>query len=128
MNNKLPSPDPKSWAATLMKFSESGLVISALVMMTWARVLIFALFEHELSLFTTPCLLAILIHLYTGLFITAHDSIHGTISSNPTLNKWAGKLCLLAFAGFDYDMIREEHWRHHSHAGLAGEDPDFHRG
>jgi hypothetical protein len=29
-------------------------------------------------------------HLYTGLFITAHDAMHGTVSSNPKLNKLIG--------------------------------------
>ncbi len=111
-----------------MKMPNSGLVIAVFVMITWARLLLYALFEHEMSIFTTPLLLLVMIHLYTGLFITAHDSIHGSICTIPSINHWIGKLCLLSFAGFDYDMIRDEHWNHHAHAGVQGEDPDFHRG
>jgi beta-carotene/zeaxanthin 4-ketolase len=101
-----------------MKFPNSGLFIAIFVMISWARLLLYALFEHEMSIFTTPLLLMVMIHLYTGLFITAHDSIHGSVCTVPSINYWIGKLCLLSFAGFDYDMIREEHWNHHSHAGL----------
>jgi beta-carotene ketolase (CrtW type) len=111
-----------------MKIPNSGLFIAVFVMLSWGRLLLYALFEHELSLIYTPLLLLVIIHLYTGLFITAHDSIHGSVSTVPLINYWVGKLCLLSFAGFDYDMIREEHWNHHIHAGIQGQDPDFHRG
>ena len=69
-----------------------------------------------------------MIHLYTGLFITAHDSIHGTVCTNQFINHLIGRFCLLVFAGFNYDSIKEDHWRHHSHAGLIEGDPDFHKG
>ena len=69
-----------------------------------------------------------MIHLYTGLFITAHDSIHGTVCKYPTLNNLIGKFCLMVFAGFDYEFLREEHWNHHANAGHVGDDPDFHTG
>ena len=95
---------------------------------SWAVLLHHCLFKHQLNTVTTPFLFLIFNHLYTGLFITAHDSIHGVVCSNKFLNNLLGRLCLLFFAGFDYDFLRDEHWRHHSHAGLQGEDPDFHAG
>ncbi|MDQ1141520.1 fatty acid desaturase [Pedobacter agri] len=38
-------------------------------------------------------------HLYTGLFITAHDAMHGTISSNKTINNFFGYLAVFIYAG-----------------------------
>ena len=111
-----------------MKHRDSGLIFAVTIMTLWACMLYHCLFRHKLNFLTTPFLVLIQIYLYTGLFITAHDSIHGTVCSNATINYWVGKICLLSFAGFDYDFIREEHWKHHSHAGLEGEDPDFHHG
>ena len=117
-NNKIPLPDNDSLAGILMKVPNIGLFIAIVVYVCWARVLIYAIFEHEMSLLTTPFLLLMLSHLYTGLFITAHDSIHGTVCTVPWINHFIGKICLLSFAGFDYDTLREEHWRHHGNAGI----------
>jgi beta-carotene/zeaxanthin 4-ketolase len=112
-----------------MTYPDIGILFAAIVMGSWITTLLYCLFRHELSIYTTPFLILLMAHLDTGLFITAHDSIHGTVSkSYPLINRWAGKLCLLVFAGFDYDKIRDEHWRHHANAGLIGEDPDFHSG
>ena len=111
-----------------MKVPNTGLIIALTVYVSWARLLLFALFEHNFSICTTPILLLVLIHLYTGLFITAHDSIHGIVCTIPWVNHLIGKVCLLSFAGFDYYMLKEEHWRHHANAGTQGEDPDFHDG
>ena len=124
----LAKPSESSLAGRLMKHRDSGLIFALTIMILWACMLYHCLFRHKLNFLTTPFLVLIQIYLYTGLFITAHDSIHGTVCSNATINYWVGKICLLSFAGFDYDFIREEHWKHHSHAGLAGEDPDFHHG
>ena len=114
-------PAEDSISGRLMKYPNTGIVFALTIISLWIRTLAYALFEHELSYKTTPFVSMILIHLYTGLFITAHDSIHGTISkTHQWINYYLGKLCLLSFAGFDYDMMREEHWKHHSHAGLVG--------
>jgi beta-carotene/zeaxanthin 4-ketolase len=37
-------------------------------------------------------------HLFTGLFITAHDAMHGTVSSNKKLNEGIGWLASALFA------------------------------
>ena len=112
-----------------MQIPNIGLLFAFLVISIWILTLKHALFSHTINIFTTPFLFLTVNHLYTGLFITAHDSIHGTIcSSFPKLNGMIGRFCLMVFAGFDYDLIREEHWKHHSHAGLVNEDPDYHRG
>lgn len=62
--------------------------------------------------------------LFTGLFITAHDAMHGTVSLNTALNRWIGRLCLWAFAFNSWSRMLPEHHRHHRHVGTEG-DPDF---
>lgn len=63
-------------------------------------------------------------YLYTGLFITAHDAMHGTVSMNKALNKAAGVLALFLFAGMNYNKIIRSHWLHHKYPGEE-RDPDF---
>nr|AEM45622.1 beta-carotene ketolase [Coelastrella oocystiformis] len=65
----------------------------------------------------------------TGLFITTHDAMHGTICyRNRKLNDVLGRIAITLYAWFDYDMLHKKHWEHHGHTGQPGKDPDFHRG
>jgi len=67
--------------------------------------------------------------MYTGLFITTHDAMHGTIAMrNRKLNDFLGQLAITCYAWFDYNMLHKKHWEHHNHTGVVGEDPDFHQG
>ncbi|RNL54927.1 fatty acid desaturase [Pedobacter jejuensis] len=63
-------------------------------------------------------------HLYTGLFITAHDSMHGTISSNRKLNNFFGYVSVFLYAGFFYNKLYDKHHNHHSHVHTE-KDPDY---
>lgn len=66
--------------------------------------------------------------LYTGLFITAHDAMHGTVApSRPRLNDSLGALALALYAGFSFHHLRAAHHRHHASPAISGHDPDFHR-
>ena len=52
---------------------------------------------------------------YTGVFITAHDAMHGLVApANPVLNHGLGRLCALLFAAFDYEALHTAHWQHHA--------------
>ena len=62
--------------------------------------------------------------LYTGLFITAHDAMHGTVSPNKKINNFIGWLCTLFYAFFFYSKLLGKHHKHHSHVHTE-EDPDF---
>eukprot|EP00877_Chromochloris_zofingiensis_P008515 jgi/Chrzof1/3917/Cz13g13100.t1_BKT1[v5.2] len=67
--------------------------------------------------------------LNTGLFITTHDAMHGTIAiRNRRLNDLLGNIAISLYAWFDYDMLHKKHWEHHNFTGLPHKDPDFHRG
>ncbi|MDJ0625782.1 MAG: fatty acid desaturase [Candidatus Caenarcaniphilales bacterium] len=63
--------------------------------------------------------------LYTGLFITAHDAMHGTISPKfKNINSIVGKICVFLYALFDYSALREKHSQHHNNP-VTSYDPDF---
>jgi beta-carotene ketolase (CrtW type) len=63
--------------------------------------------------------------LYTGLFITAHDGMHGVISRRHRwINDALGRFCTQAYAGLSYSSLKTAHHRHHAHAGTV-KDPDF---
>jgi beta-carotene/zeaxanthin 4-ketolase len=68
------------------------------------------------------------IFLYTGLFVTAHDGMHGSIApSNRALNDAIGRFVLLAYAMFPFGKMRQMHDLHHEVPCREG-DPDFHNG
>lgn len=66
-------------------------------------------------------------HLYTGLFITAHDAMHGAVSNNNKINKGVGQLSLLLYAALSFNRLLPLHHLHHKHV-TTSKDPDYHRG
>lgn len=108
--------------------SNTGLFIALIVMGCWATSIIL-LMQWRVN-FANPLLyLSVLLqmHLYTGLFITAHDAMHGTVSPNKTLNNSVGYACTLLYASFWYPQLYNKHHQHHNHVHTA-EDPDYHEG
>jgi beta-carotene/zeaxanthin 4-ketolase len=70
-------------------------------------------------------LVAVQTWLYVGMFIVAHDCMHGSlVPFNPGANRLIGQICLFLYAGFSFDALNTAHHRHHRHSGTAG-DPDF---
>ena len=66
--------------------------------------------------------------LSTGLFIIAHDCMHGSLApGRPRLNRIVGTLCLGAYAALSYARLYPKHHAHHAAPGTAA-DPDFHPG
>jgi len=110
------------------KLAVTGLLVALLVISSWATSTL--LLMHWRINFTNPMLyLCILLqmHLYTGLFITAHDAMHGTVSSNRFINNTIGYTCTLLYALFWYPQLYNKHHLHHNHVH-TNHDPDFHRG
>jgi beta-carotene ketolase (CrtW type) len=110
------------------KVANAGLVVATVVMGTWITSTIL-LMRWRVD-YTNPLLylfILVQMHLYTGLFITAHDAMHGTVSSNRTMNNAAGYLCTFLYAAFWYPQLYTKHHSHHSHVHTA-EDPDYHEG
>lgn len=72
--------------------------------------------------------LLVMTHLFTGLFITAHDAMHGTVlKGNAQVNKYLGQACTFLYAFFSYDKLHHKHHKHHDHTATE-EDPDVHHG
>jgi beta-carotene/zeaxanthin 4-ketolase len=66
--------------------------------------------------------------LYTGLFITAHDAMHGVIyAKNHRVNHFIGALAVFLYGFFSYRDLLKKHWRHHRHPATQ-HDPDYHDG
>jgi beta-carotene ketolase (CrtW type) len=66
--------------------------------------------------------------LQTGLFIVAHDAMHGSLlPGRPRFNDRLGQLALLLYACLPYHHCRANHRRHHQAPGTAL-DPDFRAG
>jgi beta-carotene ketolase (CrtW type) len=61
----------------------------------------------------------------TGLFIVAHDAMHGLVCPERIKTNHAiGVLALMAYAGVSYACCQRQHQRHHQQPGTAN-DPDF---
>lgn len=64
--------------------------------------------------------------LYTGLFITAHDAMHGVVfMGHKHVNNFIGRISLFLYALFSYPHLRKKHWEHHKYP-TSENDPDFH--
>ena len=105
-----------------------GPLYAGLLAVGWLGVHIYAVFFHAIGqpLWATIALIALQIWLYTGLFIVAHDTMHGSFApGRDAVNKWVGRVILFWYAGFSWDKMRTAHHQHHATPGTA-EDPDFH--
>jgi beta-carotene/zeaxanthin 4-ketolase len=74
---------------------------------------------------TVLLLLALRTFFQTGLFVTAHDAIHGSVvRDKPGLNRAIGQLCTFLYALLPYEQLASNHRRHHQSPATAA-DPDF---
>ncbi|WP_250122240.1 beta-carotene ketolase CrtW [Chroococcidiopsis sp. CCMEE 29] len=107
-----------------------GILIAVAIIGIWAISLMFLLSLNISNLPILWMLPAILwqTFLYTGLFITAHDAMHGVVFPNhPRINHFIGKVAVLLYALFSYNKLLKKHWLHH-HKPATPLDPDFHDG
>lgn len=103
-----------------------GVLIALLVIGAWLTMLLFLLNStYGWSDALSYGFILLQMHLFTGLFITAHDAMHGTVSSHAGLNKWIGYVSVFLYAGFYYPQVRRKHHMHHNHVHTAA-DPDYH--
>ena len=106
-----------------------GVAVAGAVVLCWAVLLGFLLARYEPNWRSpAPYLLALLMtHLYTGLFITAHDAMHGLVSANKRVNNAIGTLTAGLFAYNWFPGQLPMHHKHHRHVGTQ-DDPDYHNG
>ncbi|MFQ4142178.1 beta-carotene ketolase CrtW [Chlorogloeopsis sp. ULAP02] len=112
------------------KDSITGLIVALLIINIWAASLTFLLY-FDVSKFPNwliPIAIIWQTFLYTGLFITAHDAMHGAIyQKNIKINNFIGSLSVILYALFSYRQLLKKHWLHHHHPA-SEKDPDFYDG
>jgi beta-carotene ketolase (CrtW type) len=108
---------------TIVGVSLAVAIVAAFVALhVWS--MFFLPLEGATWLFALP-LVAVLSWLSVGLFIVAHDAMHGSLApGRPKVNLFFGRLTLLIYAGFWMDRLRPKHFDHHKHVGTE-HDPDF---
>lgn len=106
-----------------------GVFLAILIILSWGAHLAYILTSVEVSLSNPWMYLHVLIqaYLYTGLFITGHDAMHGTVSNRRKMNEFLGFLSVFLFAGMSYKRLKKNHGKHHKHVATS-EDPDYHTG
>lgn len=115
-------------AQPMMLKAHTGVVVAAIMIGAWSTALYYGL-TWEVD-YTSPKLYLLILlqaHLYTGLFITAHDAMHGTVSRNRTINSTIGHVASLLFAYNFYHRLFPKHHEHHRFVA-TDKDPDFHDG
>ncbi len=109
-----------------------GLTLAAAVIGGWLALHLFGVFLYRpagAGWIWAPLLIAVQSWLGVGLFIVAHDAIHGSLAvGRPKVNAAVGRLAVgLYNPGFSYAVLERSHHAHHRAPGTA-EDPDFHPG
>ncbi len=106
-----------------------GPIYGGLIVVAWVFVHVFSVFFHYLSapIWQTVALIALQCWLYTGMFIVAHDTMHGSFLPNhERLNNAIGSAIMFVYAGFNWRSMRSAHHAHHDNSGTAN-DPDFNK-
>ena len=103
-----------------------GVLIALAVLGAWLGHLVWLLVGAELSLASPLTYLHVALQawLCTGLFITGHDAMHGTVSRHRWVNQAVGTLACFLFAGLSYRRLVVNHRAHHTDP-TGPDDPDF---
>lgn len=105
----------------------TGLAIAAAIALAWGASLVAGLSGALTGIAAFVGVLCTAF-LYTGLFITAHDAMHGLVApSHPRLNHAVGRLAAWLYAAMPYATLRTAHHEHHAHPATH-DDPDYHEG
>jgi beta-carotene ketolase (CrtW type) len=105
-----------------------GLALAATIAGGWLALHIYSVFFHPLTgtgIAVAPLLVLVITWLNVGLFIVAHDCMHGSLApGRPAVNRNVGRVMVALYAGFSFDRLLLKHHDHHKHAG-TDRDPDF---
>ena len=117
---------PRSLSA-LHRQTAVGLTLAAAVTGGWLALHVLDLFvlPWRIALALAPLTIALQCWLSVGLFIVAHDAMHGSLAPfRPGVNRAVGRTVLLLYAGIWYDDLVARHFAHHRAPGTE-QDPDF---
>ncbi|MCF8219629.1 MAG: fatty acid desaturase [Bacteroidales bacterium] len=106
-----------------------GVFLAILIIAVWGGHLAYILTSVDVSLANPWMYLHILLqtYFYTGLFITGHDAMHGTVSAKRKVNEILGSLAVFLFAGMSYKRLKKNHGKHHKYVATEN-DPDYYTG
>lgn len=104
-----------------------GVFIALFILAAWCLCLWWLLTAYTITWYSPFTWLLVLVqtHLYTGLFITAHDAMHGVVSPNRRLNNAIGWTTAFLFAYNWYPRLFPRHHQHHRFVA-TDQDPDYH--
>ncbi|MEO0755303.1 MAG: fatty acid desaturase [Cyanobacteria bacterium J06648_16] len=111
-----------------LPLGSGGFFIALIIIGGWIAHLRLLLSTDLVAL--SPALLfgAVLLQTFlnTGLFITAHEAIHGlACPENFIVNTLLGRFCAIAYAALPYKSLAVNHLNHHRYP-MSAADPDFH--
>jgi beta-carotene/zeaxanthin 4-ketolase len=107
-----------------------SILIATIIVTIWSisLVLLMTINIERVNIFIILAAILWQTFLYTGLFITAHDAMHGAVfPSNMKVNHFVGSLCLTSYGCLSYQKLLKKHWQHHRNPASES-DPDFHNG
>lgn len=111
-----------------MRTTLIGVGLASTILIGWVATHVFSIFFLEIRGQTAPLVPLLVLFqswLSVGLFIVAHDAIHGTLApTNRGLNNAVGRIAINLYGGFDFDKLARAHHLHHRHSGTEL-DPDF---
>jgi beta-carotene ketolase (CrtW type) len=106
-----------------------GFYIAMTILFLWTFTLGYLLFFYTIS-WTNPLTYFFVLlqtHLYTGMFITAHDAMHSIVCPNKRINNAVGWIFAGLFAFNYYKTLHQKHHLHHRFVA-TDQDPDYYRG
>jgi beta-carotene ketolase (CrtW type) len=106
-----------------------GFYIALFIIISWVSLITYLLVGYEISWQNplTYCFILLQTHLYTGVFITAHDAMHRIVCKNKQLNNAIGWICATLFAFNYYKLLNQKHHLHHRFVATE-KDPDYYNG
>ncbi|ODG99066.1 beta-carotene ketolase [Nostoc sp. KVJ20] len=125
-----PSHQSKVTPVVKSKSQFKGLFIAIVIVSVWviSLSLLLSLDISKLQFWMLIPSILWQIFLYTGLFITSHDAMHGVVfPQNSKINHLIGTLTLSFYGLLPYKKLLKKHWLHH-HNPATQIDPDFHNG
>lgn len=107
-----------------------GLLVALSILAIWAvsTVFLISLDVEKLPIYLVIPAMLWQMFLYTGLFVTTHDAIHGVVfPQNLKVNNLIGSTAAFIYALFSFNQLSQKHGLHHRHPA-SKLDPDFHNG
>jgi beta-carotene/zeaxanthin 4-ketolase len=122
----------RTLSAPLVRESFVSISIGAVILLLWLLTGYVGLFvfpdAKELPLAGVVLAIATRAFLHTGLFILAHDAMHGTLMpAYPKVNDWAGRLILGIYSMLSFERMSACHHQHHRTPAQSS-DPDYYGG